>query len=71
VAAGLSAAGVGLWSGRVSRRVVLLCSAAAPAAVLAASPSSSDFQVLVPVVVVCWAGLWWFLRRPVARGWSP
>jgi hypothetical protein len=68
-AAAMSAAGVGLWSGRVSRRVVLLCGAAVPAVALALSPWSSDFQGLVPVVLLGWLGLWWFLRRPVAIGW--
>ena len=69
VAAALSAAGVGLWSGRVSRRVVLLCAAAVPVVALAASPWSSDFQGLVPVGLLGWLWLSWYLRRPVAVGW--
>ena len=69
VAVGLSAAGVGLWSGRVSRRVLLLCSAAVPAVVIAVSPSASDVQGLVPVVLLGWLWLWWYLRRPAAAGW--
>ena len=69
VAAALAAAGVGLWSGRVSRRVVLLCAAAVPVVALAVSPWSSDFQSLVPVGLLGWLGLWWYLRRPVAIGW--
>lgn len=69
VAASTAAAGIGLWSGRVSRRVLLLCGAAMPAVVLAVSPSSSDFQGLVPIVVLGWLWLWWYLRRPVAIGW--
>lgn len=68
-AAAMSAAGVGLWSGRVSRRVLLLCCAAVPAVALAVSPWSSDFQGLVPVVLLGWLWLWWYLRRPVAIGW--
>jgi hypothetical protein len=69
VAGAMSAAGVGLWSGRVSHRLLLLCGAAAPAVVIAVSPSSSDFQGLVPVAVIGWLWLWWYLRRPVATGW--
>jgi hypothetical protein len=69
VAAALSAAGVGLWSGRMSRRVLLLCGAAVPAVVIAVSPSSSDFQGLAPVALLGWLWLWWYLRRPVATGW--
>ena len=69
VAVAMAAAGVGLWSGRVSRRPLLLCAAAVPAVVLAVSPSSPDFAVLVPVVVLGWLWLWWYLRRPVAVGW--
>ena len=69
VALAMSAAGVGVWSGRVSRRPLLLCAAAVPAVVLAVSPSSSDFVGLVPVVVLGWLWLWWYLRRPVAVGW--
>ena len=69
VAAAMSAAGVGLWSGRVSRRVLLLCGATVPAVVVAVSPSSSDFQGLVPVALLGWLWLWWYLRRPVATGW--
>jgi hypothetical protein len=68
-AAALSVAGVGLWSGRASRRVLLLCGAAVPAVTLAASPWSSDFQGLVPVALLGWLWLWWYLRRPVAIGW--
>lgn len=69
VAVAMSAAGVGLWSGRVSRRAVLLCTAAVPAVVLAVSPWSIDVGGLVPVVVLGWLWLWWYLRRPVAVGW--
>jgi hypothetical protein len=69
VAAAMSAAGVGLWSGRLSRRVLLLCAAAVPVVALAASPWSSDFQALVPVALLGWLWLWWYLRRPVAIGW--
>jgi hypothetical protein len=69
VAAAMAAVGGGLWSGRVSRRVLLLCGAVVPAVILAVSPSSSDFQGLVPVVLLGWLWLWWYLRRPVAIGW--
>ena len=69
VAAALSVAGLGLWSGRLSRRVLLLGGAALPAVLVAALPSSSDAGGLLPVAVLGWLGLWWFLRRPAASGW--
>jgi hypothetical protein len=69
VAVAMSAAGAGLWSGRMSRRRVLLCGAAVPAVVLAVSPWSSDFASLVPLVVLGWLWLWWYLRRSGAVGW--
>jgi hypothetical protein len=69
VAAAMSVAGIGLWSGRLPRAVLLLCAAALPAVVVAASPSSSDLTGLVPVVLLGWLALWWYLRRPAARGW--
>jgi hypothetical protein len=65
----LAAAGVGLWSGRMSRRCVLLCSAVAPAVLLVASAWSVDVQGLVPFVVLGWLGLWWYLRRRRATEW--
>jgi hypothetical protein len=69
LAVAMLAAGVGLWSGRVSRRAVLLCGAAVPAVVLALSPWSPDLGALVPVVVLGWLWLWWYLRRPIAASW--
>jgi hypothetical protein len=69
VAAAMLVAGIGLWSGRLPRAVLLLCSAALPTVVVAASPSSSDLAGLVPVVVLGWLALWWYLRRPAASGW--
>jgi hypothetical protein len=65
----LATAGVGLWSGRMSRRFVLLCSAVAPAVLLVASAWSADVQGLVPFVALGWLGLWWYLRRPRAMEW--
>jgi hypothetical protein len=69
VAVALCAAGYGIWTGRASRRTVLLCAAVVPVVVLAVSPSSSDFAGLVPFVVVGWLWLWWYLRRPAASAW--
>jgi hypothetical protein len=69
VAVALSAAGAGLWSGRMSRRRVLLCCAAVPVVVLAAAPWSSDFTSLLPFAVLGWLWLWWYLRRSGAAGW--
>jgi hypothetical protein len=69
VGAALSVAGIGLWSGRLSRRILLLCAAAVPAVLVGASPSSSDVQGLVPVGLLGWLSLWWYLRRPAASGW--
>jgi hypothetical protein len=68
-AAGVSAAAIGLWRGRMRRGALLLVSAALPVAVVAAAPSSSDLAALVPVVLLGWLALWWYLRRPVAAGW--
>jgi hypothetical protein len=69
VAVALLAAGYGIWTGRASRRTVLLCAAVVPVVVLAVSPYSSDFAGLVPFVVVGWLWLWWYLRRPAAFAW--
>ena len=69
VAGALTVSGIGLWSGRLSRRALLVCSAALPAVVVAATPSSSDLAGLLPFVLLGWVGLWWYLRRPAARGW--
>ena len=69
VAAAMSVAGIGLWSGRLPRAVLLICTAALPAVVVAVSPSSSDLAGLVPVVLLGWLALWWYLRRPAASEW--
>ena len=69
VAAAMSVASIGLWSGGLPRGVLLLCTAALPAVVVAASFSSSDLAGLVPVVLLGWLALWWYLRRPAASGW--
>ena len=69
VAVAMSAAGYCLWSGRASRRTLLLCAAVMPVVVLAVSPFSLDVAGLVPIVVAGWLLLWWYLRRPAAVGW--
>jgi hypothetical protein len=69
VAAAMSVASIGLWSGRLPRSVLLLCTGALPAVVVATSPSSSDLAGLVPVVLLGWLALWWYLRRPAASEW--
>ena len=69
VAAAAWIAGAGLWSGRMSRRAVLICAAAVPVVIIAASPSSDDLAGFVPVVLLGWGWLWWYLRRPIADGW--
>jgi uncharacterized membrane protein YfcA len=69
VAVAMCAAGVGLWSGRASRGQVLTAVAAVPAAILAASPWSSDFSQLLPLVVGGWIWLWWYLRRSRPARW--
>jgi len=43
--------------------------AVVPVVVIGVSPSSSDFQGLVPFVLLGWLWLWWYLRRPVPAGW--
>jgi hypothetical protein len=69
VALPLAAAAVGLWSGRLPRLGLLLCAAALPVAMVAASPSSSDLAGLLPFTVLGWLWLVWYLRRPTASGW--
>jgi hypothetical protein len=69
VAVALLAAGYGIWTGRASRRTVLLCAGVVPGVVLAVSPYSSDFAGLVPFVVVGWLWLWWYVRRSAACAW--
>ena len=69
VAAPIVGAAVGLWTARMSRRVLLLCTAAPLAVAVAASPYSLDLGSLVPVGLLAWLWLVWFLHRPVARGW--
>jgi hypothetical protein len=69
LAAPIFATGLGLWSGRMSRRVLLLCAAAPLAVLAAASPYSVDLSGLVPVGLLAWLWLFWYLRRPVALGW--
>lgn len=69
IAAPIVAAAVGLWTARMSRRVLLLCTAAPLAVVAAASPYSLDLGSLVPVGLLAWLWLVWYLRRPVALGW--
>lgn len=69
VAAPIVAAGIGLWSARMTRRVLLLCTAVPLAVAAAASPYSSDLQSLGPVGLLAWLWLFWYLRRPVAFVW--
>ena len=68
-AAPFLAAGIGLWSGRMSSRVLLVCTAVPLVVAGAASPYSLDLAGLVPFGLLGWLGLFWYLRRPAARGW--
>jgi hypothetical protein len=56
----------GAWSGRSSRRSVLLLATPVPVGCLLASASSVDLAVLVLPTVAAWLGLWLLLRRPAA-----
>jgi hypothetical protein len=69
VAAALGVAAFGLWSGSLSRLVLLACTAALPIVCAIASASSSDLAALLPFTVVGWALLWWYLRRPRVARW--
>jgi hypothetical protein len=69
VAGAMFVGGAGLWSGRVSRRAVLVSTAALPAVVVAAAPWSLDAAGLGPFVVLGWVGLWRYLARPAPSGW--
>ena len=68
-AAPFFAAGIGLWSGRMSSRVLLVCTAAPLVVAGAAAPYSLDLAGLVPFGLLAWLGLLWYLRRPAALGW--
>ena len=69
VAGALFVGGAGLWSGGMSRRIVLVCAAALPATLVAAAPWSLAAAGLAPFVVVGGVGLWRYLARPVPSGW--
>jgi len=63
------AAGTGLLSGWMPRRALLLCVAAVPVAVVAVSPFSSDLAALLPVLLLGWLWLSWYLGRPLPAEW--
>ena len=69
VAAALGLAAFGLWSGSLSRRALLACTAALPIVCAVASASSLDLAALLPFTLVGWALLWWYLRRPPVARW--
>jgi hypothetical protein len=62
-------AGVGLWSGSMSRRVLAGCTLTVPAVCAVAALSSSDFAGLLIFAVPAWGLFWWFLGRPRIAAW--
>lgn len=69
VAAGLTVAAAGLWSGRMPRWGLVTASAAAPVTCVVAATGSMDLQLLAPVVVLAWLALWWWLGRDAPTRW--
>jgi hypothetical protein len=69
VAAAAAFSGYLLWTGGISRWVVLAPAAAVPVACLAAAPSSSDLAGLAPLAVIGWVVLAIFVSRGRAARW--
>jgi hypothetical protein len=60
---------LGLWSGSMTRRVLLGSALAVPTVFAVVAFSSSDSQALLFVAVLGWFCFWWFLRRPQVAQW--
>jgi len=69
VAGATGGASYGLWSGAMTRPVLLGITVVVPAVCVIAAFSSVDFQALAPFAVIGWFALWWFLSRPQVEQW--